>query len=114
MDHNKLWKLLKEVGIPDNLTCLLRNLHAVQEAIVRTRHGTMDWLKIGKRVHLGCILSLCLFNLYADYICEIPDWKKHKLESRLPGEISITLHMQMTPAEKSKEELKKSQKEKRN
>ena len=67
VDHNKLWKLLKEVGIPDNLTCLLRNLHAVQEAIVRTRHGTMDWLKIGKRVQQS-ILSLCLFNFYSEYI----------------------------------------------
>ena len=67
VDHSKLWKLLKEVGIPDHLTCLLRNLHAGQEAIVRTRHGTMDWLKIGKRVWQS-ILSLCLFNFSSEYI----------------------------------------------
>ena len=68
MDHNKLWKILKEVGIPDHLTCLLRNLYAGQEATVRTGHGTTDWFQIGKRVHQGCILSPCLFNLYAEYI----------------------------------------------
>ena len=62
------WKVLKEMGIPDHLTCLLRNLYAGQEATVRTRHGTMDWFQIGKRVCQGCILSLCLFNLYAEYI----------------------------------------------
>ena len=68
MDHNKLWKILKEMGIPDHLTCLIRNLYAGQEATVRTGHGTIDWFQIRKRVHLGCILSLCLFNLYAEYI----------------------------------------------
>ena len=62
------WKILKEMGIPDHLTCLLRNLCAGQEATVRTRHGTMDWFKIGKEVHQGCILSSCLSNLYAEYI----------------------------------------------
>ena len=62
------WKILKEMGIPDHLTCLLRNLYAGQEATVRTRHGTMDWFKIGKGVHQGCILSPCLFNLFAEYI----------------------------------------------
>ena len=64
VDHNKLWKIIEKMGIPDHLTCLLRNLHAGQEATVTTRHGTMDWLQIGK----GCILSHCLFNLYAEYI----------------------------------------------
>ena len=68
VDHNKLWKILKEMGIPDLLTCLLRNLSAGQEATVRTRHGTTDWFQIGKGVHQGCILSLCLFKLYAEYI----------------------------------------------
>ena len=68
VDHNKLWKILKEMGIPENLTCLLRNLYAGQEAIVRTGHGTTDWFQIGKGVGLGCILSPCLFNLYAEYI----------------------------------------------
>ena len=67
MDHNKLWKIL-ETGIPDHLTCLLRNLYAGQEASVRTGHGTTDWFQIGKGVHQGCILSLCLFNFYAEYI----------------------------------------------
>ena len=68
MDHNKLWKILKEMGIPDQLTFLLRNLYAGQEAIVRTGHGTKDWFQIGKGVHQGCILSPCLFNFYAEYI----------------------------------------------
>ena len=68
VDHNNLWEILKEMGIPDHLTCLLRNLYAGQEATVRTRHGTRDWLHIGKGVHQGCILSPCLFNLYAGYI----------------------------------------------
>ena len=68
VDHNKLWKILKDMGIPDHLTCLLRNLYADQEATVRTRHGTMDWFQIGKGVCQGCILSSSLFNLYAEYI----------------------------------------------
>ena len=68
MDHKKLWKILKEMGILDHLTCLLRNLYASQEATVRTQHGTTDWFQVGKRVCQGCILSLCLFNLYAEYI----------------------------------------------
>ena len=67
MDH-KLWKILKEMGIPDHLTCLLRNLYAGQEATVRTGHGTTDWFQLGKRVGQGYILSSCLFNLYAEYI----------------------------------------------
>ena len=65
VDHNKLWKILKEMGIPDNLTCLLRNLYAGQEATTETGHGTTDWFQIGKGVRQGCILSPCLFNLYA-------------------------------------------------
>ena len=68
MDSNELWKILKEMGIPDHLTCLLRNLYAGREATVRTGHGTTDWFQIGKGVRQGCILSLCLFNLYAEYI----------------------------------------------
>ena len=79
VDHNKLWKILKEIGTPDHLTCLLRNLYAGQEATVRTGHGTTDW---------------CLFNFCAEL--ETLAWKKHKLESRFPGEISITSDMQMT------------------
>ena len=67
-DHNQLWRILKEIGISDNLNSLLRNLYAGQEARVRTGHGTIDWFQIGKRVHQGCILSPCLFNLYEEYI----------------------------------------------
>ena len=97
VDHNKQWKILKEMGIPDHLTFLLRNLYESQEATVRTGHGTTDWFQIGKAVRLGCILSSCLFNFYAEYIMRMPGWRKRKLESRLPGEISITSDMQMTP-----------------
>ena len=68
VDNNKLWKILKEMGIPDHLTCLWRNLYAGQETIVRTEHGTADWFQIGKLVRQGCILSPCLFNFYAEYI----------------------------------------------
>ena len=68
MDNNKLWEILKEMGIPDHLTCFLRKLYASQEATVRTGHGTTNWFQIGKGVHQGCILSPCLFNLYAEHI----------------------------------------------
>ena len=89
---------MKEMGISDHLTCLLRNLYAGQEATVRTGHGTTDWFQIGKGVRQGCILSPCLFNFYAEYIMRnIMGWMKHKLELRLLGEISITSDMQMTP-----------------
>ena len=97
MVHNRLWKILKEMGITDQLTCLLRNLYPGQEATVRTGHGTTDWFQIRKGVRQGYILSPCLFNFYAEYIMRTLDWKKHKLESRLPGEMSITSDMQMTP-----------------
>ena len=91
VDHNKLWKILKKMGIPDHLTCLLRNLYAGQEATVRTGHGTTEWFQIGKGVCEDCILSPCLFNLYAEYIMRSPGLEKAQLESRLLGEISITL-----------------------
>ena len=68
VDHNKLWKILQQMGIPDHLTCLLRNLYTGQEATVRTGHGTTDWFQIRKGIHQGCILSPCLFNLYAEHI----------------------------------------------
>ena len=101
VDHNKLWKILKERGIPDNLTCLLRNLYAGEEATATTGHGTTGWFQIGKGVCQSCILSPCLFNLYAEYIQQCTGgmlgWMKHKLESRMPGEISITSDTQMTP-----------------
>ena len=74
VDHNKLWKILKEMGIPGHLTCLLRNLYAGQEA---------DWFQIGKGVHQGCILSPCLFNLYAEYVMKTLGWRKHKLERNI-------------------------------
>ena len=96
VDHNKLWKILKEMGIPDHLTCLLR-IYAGQEATVRTGHGTTDWFLIGKGVCQGCILSACLFNFYAEYILRNAGLEEAQLESRLPGEISITSDMQMTP-----------------
>ena len=85
------------MGIPDHLTCLLRNLYASQEPTVRTGHGMTDWFQIRKGVPQGYILSPCLFNLYAEYIMRNVGWKKHKLESRLLGEISITSGMQMIP-----------------
>ena len=97
VDHNQLWKILEEMGIPDHLTCLLKNLHAGQEATVRTGHGTMDWFQTGKGVHQGCLLSPCLFNLYAEYIMLIAGLDEAELESRFPGEISRTSGMQMTP-----------------
>ena len=97
VDHNKLWKILKEMGIPDHLICLLRNLYAGQEATVRTGHGTTDWFQIGKGVCQGWLLSLCLYNFYAEYIMRNPGLEEAQLESRLPGEMSITSEMQMTP-----------------
>ena len=97
VDHNKLCKILREMGIPDHLTCLLGNLYAGQEVMVRTVHGTTDWFQLRKGVHQSCILSPCLFNLYAEYIMRNAGLEEIKLESRLPGEISITSDMQMTP-----------------
>ena len=85
------------MGIPDHLICLLRNLYAGQEATVRTGHGTTDWFQIRKGVCQGCILSPCLFNLYAEYIMQNAGLDEAQDESRLPGEISITSDMQMTP-----------------
>ena len=90
VNHNKLWKILKEMGIPDHVTCLMRNLHASQEAIVRTGHGTADWFQIGKGVCEGSILPPCLSNLHAEYIMQNARLNEAQLESRLLGEISIT------------------------
>ena len=91
------WKILKEMGIPDHLTCLLRNLYAGQEATVRTKHGKIDWFKLGK----GYVKAVYCHSAYLTYIqgtsCKLMGWVKHKLESRLLGEISITSDMQMTP-----------------
>ena len=94
VDHNKLWKILQEMVIPDHLTCLLRNVYASQEATVWTGHGTPNWLQIGKGVHQGCILSLCLFNLYAEYNM----WNVRLDEAQAGIKIPeiITSDMQMT------------------
>jgi len=85
------------MGIPDHLTCLLRNLYAGQEATVRAGHGTTDWFQIGRGVCQGCVLSPCLFNLYAESIMRNVGLEEAQVDSRLPGEISITSDMQMTP-----------------
>ena len=83
VDHNKLWKILKKMGITDHLICLLRNLYAGQEATVRTAHRTTDWFQIGKGVCQGCILSLCLFNLYAEYIIRNAGLEEAQAESKI-------------------------------
>ena len=91
VDHNKLWKILKENGIPDHLTCLLRNLYAGQEATGRTGHGTTDWFQIGKGVYQGCILSPCLFNLYTEYIMRNAGLDKAQAGIKIAGRNIITL-----------------------
>ena len=97
VDYNKLWEILKEMGVPDHLTCFLRNLYAGQESKVRTGHGPMDWFQIGKEMCQGCILSPVYLTTMQSSSCKVPGWMKHKLESRLLGEIPITSDMQMTP-----------------
>ena len=108
VDHNKLWKILKETRIPDHLTCLLKNLHAGQEATVRTRHGIMDWFQIGKGVHQGCILSPCLFNLYAEYIMGNVGLDKAQAKIKIAGRnINNLRHADDTTlTAESEEELK--------
>ena len=96
VDHNKLWRILQEMGIPDHLTCLLRNLYAGQEATVRTGHGTTDWFQIGKGVRQGCTLSPCLFNLYAEYIIRNAGLEEAQAGIKI-AEKSITSDMQITP-----------------
>ena len=85
VDHNKLWKILKEMGIPYHLICLLRNLYAGQAAAVRTGHGTTDWFQIGKEVRQGCILSPCLFNFYAEYIMKYAGLKEAQAGIKIAG-----------------------------
>ena len=97
VDHNTLWKILKEMGIPDHLICLLRNLYAGQEATVRTGHGVTDCFQIGKAACQGYILSPCLFNLYVEYIMRNAGLEEAQAGIRLPGERLITSDMQMTP-----------------
>ena len=102
VDHNKLWKILQEMGIPDFLTCFLRNLYAGQEATVRTRLWTMDWFQIEKGVYVKAVYCHPAYLTYMQSTSrERLGWMKHKLESRLPGEISITSDMQMTLDRKS-------------
>ena len=91
VDHNKLWKILKEMGIPDHLTCLLRNLCAGQEATVRTGHGATDWFQIGKGVHQGCILSPCLFNFHAEYIMRNTELEEAQAELKIARKNSNNL-----------------------
>ena len=97
MDHSKLWKILKEMGIPNHLTCLLRNLYADQEATVRTGHTTIDWFKVWKGVCQFCILSPCLFNLHAEYIMRNVKVDELQTGIKSPGEISATSDMQIIP-----------------
>ena len=96
VDHNKLWKILQEMEIPDHLICLLRNLHAGQETTVRTGHGTTDWCQIGKGVCQGCILSPCLFNFYAKYIVRNVGLDEAQAGIKIPGEISVISDTTMT------------------
>ena len=96
VDHNKLWKFLKEIGIPDHLNYLLKNLYSGQEETVRTGHGT-DWFQISKGVRQGCILSPCLFKLYADYIMQNTGLDEAQAGIKIAGRISITPEMPMTP-----------------
>ena len=97
MDHNKLWNILKEMGILDQLSCLLRNLYAGQEATVRTGHGTTDWFQIGKGVCQACILSCCLFNLYAEYIMRNTGLEEAQAGIKIAGRNINNSDMQMTP-----------------
>ena len=97
VDHNELRKILREMGISDHLACLLRNLYTGQEETVRTGHGTIDWFQIGKGVLQGCILSPCLFNLYAEYIMRSAGLEETEAGIKIAGRISITSDMQVTP-----------------
>jgi len=97
VDHDKFWKILKEVGIPNHLTYLVKNLHAAQEETVRTGHGTTNWFQIGKEVHQDRILSPCLFNLYADYITRKAGLDEAQARIKIVADISIISDMQMTP-----------------
>ena len=109
VDHNKLWKILKQMGILDHLTCLLRNLYAGQEATVRTGHGTTDWFQIGKGVHQGCILSPYLFNLYAEYIMRNAGLEETQAGIKIAGRNINNLRYRDDPTlmAESEEELKR-------
>ena len=107
MDHNKPWKILKEMGVPDHLTCLLRNLYAGQEATVRTGYGTTDWFQIGKGVGQGSILSPCLFNLYAEYIMRNAELEEAQAGIKIAGRNIVNFRYAdaTTLLAESKEEL---------
>ena len=105
MIHNKLWKIFKEMEIPDHLTCLLRNLYARQEATVRTGHGTTDWIQIGKGVHQGCTLSPCFFNLFAEYIMRNAGLEEAQAGIKISG-INIKYAVDNALMAESEEELK--------
>ena len=109
VDYNKLWKILKEMGIPDHLTCLLRNLYAGQEATVRTGHGTTDWFQIEKGVHQGCILLPCLFNLYAEYMMRNTGLEETQAGIKIAGRSINNLRytVDITLMAESKEELRR-------
>ena len=114
VDHNKLWKILQEMRILEHLTCLLRNLYASQEATARTGHGTIDWFQIGKGVLKAVYCHPAYLNFMQSTSCKMLGWKKCKLESRLPGQISITSDMQKTQhiwqkVKKNKESLDESE-----
>ena len=108
VDHNQLWKILKEMGIPEHLTCLLRNLYAGQEATVRTGHGTTDWFQIGKGARQGCTLSPCLFNFYAEYIMRRAGLEEAQAGIRIAGRNinNLSFADDTTLMAESKEELK--------
>ena len=107
MDHNKLWKILQEMGIPDHLTCLLRNLYAGQEATIRTGHGTTDWFQIGNGVHQSCILSSCLFNFYAECIMRNAGLDETQAEIKIAGRnINSLRYAGDTTLAESEEKLK--------
>ena len=107
MDHNKLWKILQEIGITDHLTCLLRNLYAGKEATVRTSHGTIDWFKFGKGVHQGCIFSPCLFNLYAECMMKNPELDEAQAGIKVAGRnINNLRYADITTFMAESEELK--------
>ena len=108
VDHNKLWEILQEMGIPDQLTCLLRNLYTGQETTVRTGYGTTDWFQIGKGVHQGCVLSPCLFNLYAEYVMQHAKLEEAQAGIKIAGRNSNYLRYadDSTLMAESREELK--------
>ena len=97
VDQNKLWEILKEMGVPDQFTCLLRNLYVGQEATVKTTHGTMDWFKLGKEYDKAVYCHLAYLTYMQSTSCKMLGWMNNNLESRFPGEISTTSDMQMIP-----------------